>query len=250
MSTEPQPTDEELFQYLAGEVSRERAAELDRWGASAPARARLLELRALTETLERLPETTTDLVPAIDAALDVRRRRRTFTFAATLAAAAALVLFVQLRPQPDSRIKGSPSTANSWAGVELYRLTPSGTPARLVESMAPTDGVLVAYTNGGGAPFSHLMVFGVSSSGSVHWYYPAWLDPKTDPASVAIVPTNTALELPDKVAHDLPRGRFVIHALFSRRPLLVSEVERLLTSAPGTLPLADTSEQLVTLEVK
>lgn len=242
MSTQPTPNDEELFQYLAGEVPAERKLELETWAATSPGKERVAELRALTDLLEVAPPQL-DLVAAIDAKLTKRRRRRWgMSTIGLLAAASALVLF--FRPTEDEvRIKGShPAT---WSGVELYRLQQDRAPERLEAIFAAKDSLLVAYVNGGERPFSHLALFAVSASGKIYWYYPAWLEERDDPQSIAIEVTTKPIELKERITQDLPSGRVVFHALFSRQPLRVSELELAVSQAKdplGPLPLPGSSE--------
>lgn len=249
--TPERPTEEELVSYLLGEAPPERAQALARWSAEFPEQVE--PLRQLMQALQVRDEV--ELVPGIEARLTARQRRRRWTgFFALAAAACALALVVIALPSEEElRTKGATSAANEWAGVELYLSREGEAPVRLKDSLDAGDGLLVAYTNGGGEPFSHLAVFGVASDGRVYWYYPAWLDETEDPMSVPIATTAQPREFPERITHDLPRGRFVVHAVFSRRPLRVSELERLVGEAGDALrplPLEDTVQRRHVVEVR
>lgn len=242
------PGDEELFAYLDGEVAPERALELDAWAASPVGHERLSTLRGLTASLEGAPSgSDVDLFPGVEAKLNARRRRPVAfaVVAAALAAAVALLFFVGR--EPETRIKGSALTPQQWAGVQLYRVG-DGTPSRLAETLGANESVLVAYTNGGEAPFTHLMVFAVDSRRRVYWYYPEWLDAQQDPESISISATQTPIELHERITHEFAPGRVVMHAVFSHRVLRVSEVERAISL--GGLQFEDVVHQQLAVEVQ
>lgn len=253
MSQASEPGEEELFQYLLGEVDAARAAELERWTHASPANARrLAELRSLLSVLER-PEAPVDLVAAIDTRLAQRRPRRYAPALLVLAAAAgvSLIWWTQ-QPSDEVRSKGSHlDAAEKWAGVRAYRLGAQGNPSPLEGELAASDGLLFAYTNGGPSPFTHLLVFGVGATGQVYWYYPAWLNAADDPEAIPIRPSEKPIELPERITQPLPRGRLVLHAVFSRRALRVSELERVISEneAGARLPLPDTAQQRYMVEV-
>ena len=173
-----------------------------------------------------------------------------------MALAAGLALtWVGLGSDTDeARRKGSGQpTGDMWAGVQVYRLPVGGQPVPLEKELDASDNLLFAYTNAGPEPFTHLMIFGVGATGEVFWYSPGWLHEGEDPAAIPIQASATPVELHERISQPLPAGRFVLHAVFTRRPLRVSEVERLLAGrAPGLdepLPLPDTAQQRSMLEV-
>ncbi|PZR12241.1 MAG: hypothetical protein DI536_15145 [Archangium gephyra] len=246
-----EPDDEELLRFAAGEVPAERAARLEAWARGEPSRAaRVAEAKALVAALVPNQEPI-DLLAGVERRIALRRRR-TWQRRAIITAAAVACLSVWWARQPDEvRIKGTTLNADQWAGVELYRLEGT-TPARLGETMEPNDSLLVAYRNGGQQPFTHLLVFGVASSGELYWYYPAWDNADDDPQAIAIEPNDRLLELHERITHELPRGRLVLHAVFARRPLRVSEIERLAAQANALspLPLPETAQQRIVVEVQ
>ncbi|MFT3710016.1 MAG: hypothetical protein QM817_20480 [Archangium sp.] len=250
MTSEP-VNDEELFMLLEGELPAERAGQLEAWLTSDQGRARVAESKHFMAGLSAKPEV--DLVSEVERRITRRRRTRALGWTlGVVTVAASLALFLTWRPPAETRIKGGSDAPNEWAGIELYRLDAKALPERVDGSLSREDSVLVAYTNGGESPFTHLMVFGVAQNGRVYWYYPAWLDEREDPVSISISPTTTPTELRERIAHDLTPGRLVVTAVFSRGPLRVSEVERLVQETPPgeELPIRETVQQRFELEVR
>ena len=172
MSQRPEPDDDQLFRFLLGEADGATASELEVWSQSTPARqARLGELRALISSLEQVPPA--DLVAGIDAKIASaqrrRVRRRSWGAASAFAAAAcATLIWATQRADLTEELvrKGSGlNTAERWAGVRAFRLEGQGTPAPLEGRLGAGDSLLFAYTNGGPSPFTHLLIFGVGSTG-------------------------------------------------------------------------------------
>lgn len=248
-----EPSDEELFELVLGELPADRAAAFEPWSRAPENQARLAEARALISTLER-PQAPAVVLHGVEARLDerARLRRRTFQGASVMlvAAVACLVFFWSRIDDDGVRIKGTTPAAEKWAGIELYRLE-GERPVPLVDRLSSSDSVLVAYRNGGERPFTHLLVFGVASTGALYWYYPAWQNPHDDPAAIAIEASEQLVELHERISHTLPPGRFVLHAVFARRAIRVSEVERLAAGADPSLPLPipETAQQRRVVEV-
>lgn len=255
MSDALEPTTDELLRFTQGEVTANRAAELEAWAAAAPAnRARLDELRSMLTALAA-PVPPVDLLAEVHAQFARappagHRLRPGLVRAAAFAAAACLAaVWLTARPPTDTvRTKGTGATrADAWAGVQAYRVEPGGAPRPLGEHLRAHDSLLFAYTNGGPAPFPYLLIFAVDSSGRVYWYYPAWTVPGEDPQAISIQPSERVVELYEQVAQPLSPGPVVVHAIFSRRALRVSEVERALREVAavdaGPLPFPDTAQQ-------
>lgn len=106
--------------------------------------------------------------------------------------------------------------------LEVYRVR-DGKAEPTAGSMRADDELAFAYRNPDGLPF--LMVFATDMAGQVYWYYPSWTDPDTSPTSVPARQGEHPFELPDAIRHPLPPGQFILHALFTRAPLSVHEVE-------------------------
>ncbi len=255
MRDDLEPTTDELLLFTQGEVTANRAEELETWAASAPGnRARLEELRSMLAALAA-PVPPVDLLAGIHAQFaqappKSKRFHPGVIRAAAFAAAACLAaVWLAARPPTEAvRIKGAGATrADAWAGVQAYRVEPGGQPRPLGEQLGAHDNLLFAYTNGGPTPYPYLLVFAVDSAGRVYWYYPAWTVPGEDPEAIAIQPSERVVELHEQIAQPLPPGPLLVHAVFARRALRVSEVERALREVSavdaGPLPFPDTAQQ-------
>jgi len=182
------------------------------------------------------------------------------------ALALAAGLFIALSPSVKNEAQDTGFTARSagtaaeaWVGIDVFRLDERAQVSRLGDRMSADDALLFTYTNRGSEPFSHLMIFGVDVNGGVHWYYPAYVAPGTDPVAIPIARGVASVELPDQIRHSLPHGRLVLYGLFLRFAERVSTIEALITelvakeafagSVLPRLPLPDSAEHLTAIEV-
>jgi len=95
------------------------------------------------------------------------------------------------------------------------------------------------------------MIFAVDGSGQVRWFYPAYQQAGTNPASISIQ-ANANVPLAEVVRHPFAAGPAAFQALFSRRPLHVEEVEAWLARQPpanSALPWPETYRQIVMTSV-
>jgi hypothetical protein len=152
--------------------------------------------------------------------------------ALALAAAAGLAVAVVSWRQGGSaefQLRGGEEGAAKWVGLHVFQEDHSP----LGAVVHPGQGLAFAYRNTGPRPFSHLLVFAHDARGHVFWFYPEWTDARADPASIPIGSSDGAIELRELVAHAYQPGPLALHALFTRRPLHVSEVEMLLKETRG-----------------
>jgi hypothetical protein len=267
---EPGLAPRDLAAYVAGEVTPSEGAAIEAALADSPALQRRVEsLRRVQQRLmSPLPEVETiDLVPGLNARVASARRavaprperapRWRLIFGAVGAlgcAAAALALIV--RPGPNGGFHSKAASGDAaglgrFSGVHAYRVPNAGAvPKRLGTTMSPGDGLLFDYVNLATRPFPFLMIFGIDAQGEVRWFYPAYEKAETNPTSLAIMKGRVALK--EAVYHDLPRGRFAVHALFTADALHVREVEAWLTRRrPGAaLPWSGAFEQVIETTVE
>jgi hypothetical protein len=242
--THPCPDSRELLELLDGEVTENRAGTLrahlsgcarctalaaeqrllvERIGAPIPG---LAAAAAVAEVMARLP--------AGGMAPPGRRRFTRWPFAAggVAAAAAALVVVVGVLP-PGGEDRGQFAARGAqveWArkvGVELWAL--EGSPRRIEAGgvMGSSTAVVASFTNVDVAA-AWLLAFAVDARGELHWLYPAFIDPSTDPEAVRLDPSGREQPLPDAVAFDdLPVGPLRFVTLVTRAPLRVGDIERL-----------------------
>ena len=145
------------------------------------------------------------------------------------AAAAALLLLAVVVPRlarpPGFVAKGGGEGDGSrFVSVAVYARQ-RGELERVRRRLAPSQGLAFAYSNGGPRRFDRLLLFAVDERHEVYWYYPAWTDPRANPAAVP-VRQGSGIELPDEVRHRYGGSRLRIFALFTRRrDLTVRQVE-------------------------
>jgi hypothetical protein len=255
-----------LAAYLDGEVPASERLAIDETLHEDPgARKRLAQLRHIGEALSApVPELESiDMAARVRAALAKPApeaksgKGQLVAWCASLAVAASVGLFFAfgLEPHHDAQFRaksvGAPGDqAERWAGVQIHRVVSPKKIERLKTQLGMDDGLLFSYSNIGPAPFGYLMIFGVQADGSVRWFHPSYEQADSDPSSIAIE-REAGVSLGDVISHDYSPGELSIHALFTREPLKVSEVERWLVTHPelDELPLPDASVQSVKVQV-
>ena len=220
---------------------------------------------AIEDVMQRLPMA----VPDTNAARPRSRLARWSLLGGALAAAFAIgALVVAPRtlhsPGDDSetfRARGTPiGTSMARAvGVSVHRSSGSrdalGLQALGLQAhVRQDDGYAVSYRNLLKVPV-YLLSFAVDSAGTVHWICPAYLDPKSNPAAVALSPSTTEVSLSCAMQFEEPSsGRMRFVAILSPAPLRVWDVENLRGEGLSTAslrarwPTADVRD-LVTVHV-
>lgn len=231
------PGKAEWLDLLDGEATENRASVLRAHAAECPACGRELELQrqliadlaapvpvapgAVEAILSQLPNSTPVARP---------RSRHVWTLAGGLVLAAAGVLLIpRLAPEQGS-FSARGGDKLSWGqkvGAEVFVL--GNSLVKLEAGAQVTSGValVASYHNVNSTP-AYLMVFGRDAQGELHWVYPGFEDPKSDPESVRLLPLHTRQVLPDSVVLDsLPAGELELVCLITREPLRVSRIESL-----------------------
>jgi hypothetical protein len=161
-------------------------------------------------------------------------------FVAAAAAAAATVLVVAW-PRDEFRPRGGEAPALPSAArpaLEIFRFTPGASAGERVGSVIRAgDGLAFGYVNPPAVAATHLAVFVAEPGGRLHWFWPAWKQPQTNPTAVPIRMSDTLIELPEEIRHELRPGPLTLHALFARRPYGVRELEA--AAAAGKLAALD-----------
>jgi hypothetical protein len=83
----------------------------------------------------------------------------------------------------------------------------------------------VSYTNLGAPAFA--LVFAIDERSETHWIAPSWIDPKTDPESIALAATSREITLPQATAFDDVVGPLRVIVAITPRVHHVSEIERM-----------------------
>lgn len=259
----------ELIAWLDGETTENRSLALARHAAEcADCAVTVAALRRIRHRV-KAPEAVDgdELLARLAGRLEreagpprATRRRRTVTWAVaaggvSAAAAAALWIVPRIAEPTDLRARGAPMVlvgqglSPSRVAATIYR-APRGNEGASVlrdgDVVPASRGLAFRITNR--HQFAvHLMLAGVDAAGVVHWFYPAWDDPSSDPEALVIPADTTSMALPDAVVPEgAAPGRMRILTLVSRSSLHVREVERRL--AEGRPPAELVHEVVVELE--
>lgn len=238
------PPQRELLRLVDGEVTENRAVELRTHTSACPRcaaeiranRALLVRVGAPVDEL-RSAGTVEAVMARVRAAPSERRltpARRTWLLPSLAAAAAVVVGVLVVAPRGrdagDFRARGATVQWTRKVGVELWAL--EGGPRRIAAGDTLSSGVplVASFSNVDGAP-AYLLAYALDARGEVHWVYPAWLDPQTDPESVMLEAAVVQRALPDSVVlEDVAPGPLTFVLVTTRAPLRVGSIER---SAPA-----------------
>jgi hypothetical protein len=235
------PAKLEWLNLLDGEATENRAAELRTHVSSCPHCAQELELqRQLLRGLAAPVPIAADAVQAVMRRLEKSERPprrwgwRGWTIAAGTLAATAVVTFLVL---PRAGVDGGAFSARGhkipWTqkvGVEVWALESSPRKLTAGATLSPRAAIVASYHNVDSAVV-YLLAFAIDARDEVHWAYPGFEDPKTDPEAVRLEALQMKKVLPDSVLFEnLPKGPLEIVTLVSREPLSVSRIESLTTS--------------------
>jgi hypothetical protein len=142
--------------------------------------------------------------------------------------------------------RGSSPAVPTIAFADLYYLRKGVMLPLAGATLIDGDAFVVRCTNRGAAS-SYLAVFALDARGDVHWIYPAYLDPDSDPQSIPVAAQTRDLMLDEVVEPEAPAvGELRVIALSSDTPLRVHEIERQLaafTSDQPRLPFANVHVQ-------
>ncbi|HYV44466.1 MAG TPA: zf-HC2 domain-containing protein [Myxococcaceae bacterium] len=237
------PTPETLAALLDGELTKNQADAVREHAAGcASCRAQEAHLQKLTSALSRLELPADEaFVQSVAAKLHRPSARRPIRFAAPAAAlAAALIAAVWVTrapPEPTPRGIANPTGPGRHLGFEAFVHPGSRAQAKRPlhegDSLSPGDGLSFLLYNRSHQE-SRFLLFAVDSEGTVHWFYPAYLAPGTDPTSPVLGAAPEVVSLSEGVTPDHPAaGAFQVVAVFAPEELRVQRVEQLL--AGGSL---------------
>jgi hypothetical protein len=231
---------------LLGEVSlNETRALAQHYEGCVACRSALREDELLLQDLAARPQLAvsedafTDRVLAARAALPSEprpahaseRRRRLVHGAGVLAVAAcAAVSLLTLAPR-------APRSEVQARGAELSRAQKVSADVLFVRDsvlyplsnarLQQGDALAVRYTNPGDVP-RYLTVFALDAQNELHWVYPAYVDPASNPSSVRLLPEVRGKLLDEVVEPEAPApGELSVFALITAQPLHVQEIEAL-----------------------
>ncbi len=267
------PADHDLSLHADGELTTNQARALDAHLAGCSAcRARHQQLRALAGAVAAAyaaPAAEPAFTREVMARTAPAPRRvgpllaiRLGLVGATVVLAVVLVVFQTTPPgsAEDPRTRGTfaarsgseaalvgpPSARN--VGFAAFRGTSQAPPLADGDTISPTTGFTFRAFNRSGRPVS-MMLLALDARGEVHWFYPAFLDPASNPTSRVLGADPVVLDLEDGVTPDRPApGQLTLIGLFAEAPLDVRTVEAEL-AAGGVAALTAPVVHTLALEV-
>jgi hypothetical protein len=244
-------TEEELFALVDGAASDKDAAVWRKHVAGCERCTRSVEAleKALATLGEDEPIDVKEHADAVMASLDrapAKRQRVLMPLAVSgIALAAALLLGIGIGrgTRPDdageftARGGGSASALERDIAIDVLKAQADGTFIRMEEheAVATTASFAARYRNVG-ATNSCALVFLVDAKRDVHWLYPAFIDPRSNPSSIAIPPATAPHSMGDGVTFsDLAPGAAIVVTMLTKTPLSVSQIEQQSDVTPDAL---------------
>lgn len=235
---------------LDGEVTANRAAQMEAHAARCPDCER--EITQLAQLIGEIEQPVAQVdrsdVAAIMRKLDdapeaAPPSRRVWLYSAAAVASAAAVLLVMSFAGGGDDGQRDPGTFTARggpaAGSELERsvgfsfYAGAGAEAELSDgaSIAADTPLTATYRNITSEP-AQALIFAVDAGGDVHWLYPAYTDPSSDPAAVTLAAEQRDGRFGQTVVMDDPTpGTMMLVTVVSRSAMKVSDVEG--SSEPG-----------------
>jgi hypothetical protein len=239
------PPSDDLVRLLDGELTENRANDV---------RAHVASCRSCRGELAACERLVADLATPLAARPDAqarvleriaaetanaprvaRSRLRIAGFGALAAGAAALVIMLNTNGDRVSTgdegtftARGTPSAPSLARDVDVSLYASGNSLARLRDGavVSADTAFAVSYRNLGDRAYA--LVFAVDHEREVHWIAPVYLSSHDDPASLPLPTTTTDVVLPRATLLDAPAaGALHLFVVVSRRPLHVSDVERM-----------------------
>ncbi len=230
------PSRDEWLRRFDGEVTANRLVELDAHADHCTScRREVTTLDDLARALRApAPGVPADMVTRVMARLDdppAPARHRWSLLIGGLVAAAALAVFIAVDrsgERSDFTARGHVTRdLGRQTGIELYALGGELRPLGEGSRVARDTAYVASYRNLR-EDDAHALVFAIDSAREVHWLYPAYSDPATDPASVALAAARSPVLFTETVVlDDVALGPLAIVTVISEQALHVSAIEQL-----------------------
>ena len=232
------PSHKEWLSLIDGEVTENRASELRTHACGCSRCAHELErqrhlLRDLAAPVPVAAHAVAAVMRRIEHAKSPARRFgwRSWTLAGgALAVAAAAAFLVVPATETHEGIFSARGHRVPWTqkvGAEVWAIESSPRKLEAGSALSPATAIVASYHNIDAAA-AYLLVFAIDARGEIHWAYPGFEDPQTDPGAVRLEPLQMKKVLPDSVMlDDLPAGPLELVTVISREPLHVSRIESL-----------------------
>jgi hypothetical protein len=236
----PCPSNQEWLSLLDGEATENRAIELRAHAEACPRCAPELALqRQLLCDLAAPVPVSADAIQSVMRSLEQveqpehRSPWRVWALAAGALAVVVAVIVIAPSTGRDPGVFRARGHAVPWArkvGVEVWAIEPSPHKLEPGAAFSPATAIVASYHNLD-VVAAYLLVFARDARGEIHWAYPGFEDPKSDPAALRLEPAQMHKVLPDSVVFDdLPPGPVDLVTLISREALHVSQIESLPSS--------------------
>jgi hypothetical protein len=239
--TAPCPKPQELTRLLDGELTENRAASLRAHLVTCAACAVALaaQRRLVARIAAPIPDSPSPgALAAVMSRLGgevpvptARSPRRVLGMLGGLAAAAALAsVGVALLPgrAPDHGAFTARGAVVEWTrkvGVDLWVLERAPRPIAAGDRLVEGTALVASFSNVDSSP-AYLLAFAVDARDDVHWLYPAFVEPGSDPASIRLDPAVVHRALPESVIlEDVSPGPLRFFLVVTREPLPVSSIE-------------------------
>ncbi len=241
------PKSSDLLRLLDGEITRNEEARL---------RAHLDGCPACKEQSRLIKQLLGDVaapIEGLDAAASVKqvlgtirrqqaappqpsRSRMALRLGIGFGMAAAAALGLVMLHGHGSRLEGDFQMRGGTAGSALERRTGISLYAPFAQrrplregALLPTETAITAtYRNLDEKRPVYLLVFGVDAQGEIHWLYPAYTEPSSDPEAIRLPFSSAETALPDSVVLENPApGKMRVFSILTPHPLRVSAIESL-----------------------
>lgn len=121
------------------------------------------------------------------------------------------------------RSDGTPHPDN-WVSLQIFENN-DGKYEQVTDTISPSASLAFKYKDFSPKPHPYLMILAVDEAGRVLWYYPPYLDEKSNPHSISISSKKGEDQLSDEVSHNYKSGLLNVIGIFSKTPLTVRDVE-------------------------
>ena len=222
------PAEEALSAWVDGQGDQALSQHVRSCAACAK---QVEQLRAVVRELAQLElaREAPAFTSAVQAKLGARPAKRPFVplFAAGAVLAACLAVLGVWPQQQGFEARGGGDATGSRLGFEVYVHQKGRAAARLAEAqrVSTSTGYSFVVLNRSHQQ-QYLMLFALDAHKDVHWFYPAFVDPKSDPSSLLVPAAPEVRALPEGITPERAAAgpvRFV--ALFTAAPLRVAEIE-------------------------
>lgn len=222
------PTEHDLSLHADGELTINAAQDVVAHLAGCPnCRHKSERLASIADSMRRAYPTAAEAGFAADTMARIHASPARRRWGPALAAAAVLMVGVAtlVAPKNDNTFVARGGLVPDDARRVGVDIRVDGELLLAGGTIAASSGFTFEVSNRTGRELE-LMIFAVDAAGDVHWFYPAYLDPATNPRSLTVPAHPAVVALDEGVRPDRPApGALRLVTIFAERPLLVRAVE-------------------------